>query len=266
MPTTRTTKPKGSKAGGSIKLDPFEKHEYIGAEGNRSLKVTLKAGQGVVAEPGAMAYMDGTVGVHSVYGHIKGLLGRLATGESLGLKQFEGPGQVVFSVDYPGDVVEIPLRADQEYKMTPGAFLACTCNVEISGRLNLIGLSGVGTERGIVMSTATARGGAGRLFLSSYGHIEKHVVKAGQDLIIDHENFLASPADVHYTITHIGSRLKMLFSSEGLAIKVAGPATVYTQTKGLRGLAKALLPYLPAGAGGSGAGSGPWGDFGGDEE
>ncbi len=121
---------------------PFGKVEYISAPGNRSLAVTLAAGEGVVAEPGAMAYMDGTVTVHSVYGNggIAGLLGRLATGNSPGLKQFRGPGRVVFSVDYPGDVLEIPLAKDRAYKMIPGAFLACTPNVEVSGRLNLIGL------------------------------------------------------------------------------------------------------------------------------
>ena len=245
---------------------PFDKYEYIGAAGNRSLAVTLEAGQAVLAEPGAMAYMDGTVQVHSVYsnGGIKGLLGRLASGESLGLKQFEGPGRVVFSVDYPGDVVEIPLVDGQGYKMNPGAFLACTGNVEISGRLNLIGALGVGTEDGLVLSTATAKGGSGRVFMACYGHIEKHVLKPGQSLIIDHENFLACPSEVEYTITNIGNKMKLLFSSEGLAIKIDGPCTAYTQTKGLRGLAKALYPYLPQNAGGGASGSDgvSWGNSG----
>ena len=264
----RTRDPRGNKTTRSGGGDTEEtstaageiETRFIGAQGNRSIEFYLQNGQRIIADAGAMAYMDGAIKMETKMGGLGKALGRVFSGEDLFLNHFTGTaaadGQarqtVAFSVPYPGDIDALTLRNGEAWKLSRGAFLVSTPNVDVSGKLNIRGIIPFGSEEGLVLTKVTATSDNAKVWIASYGHITRHEIGASESLLVDNENFLACPVDSSYELSKVGGIKSLIFGGEGLAMRFRGPCTVYTQSKGMRSLANALLPYLPPPSGGGG--------------
>ena len=246
---SRSSSPKVYKArkvtGGGAELEV----EYIGADGNKSIAFNLREGEKIIADGNAMAYMDGSLKVETKMGGLGKAIGRALSGENMFLNNYTGTSstrtqRIVLSVPYPGDIMSVRLNEGEVWKLSKGAFLAATDGVEVSGKLNLKGMLKLGSDDGVFLSKVTAKQDA-TVWVASYGHIEKHELPdSSYSMLVDNENFLTSPEGVSYSISKVGGFKSLIFGGEGLAMRFTGPAVLYTQTKGIQGLANALAPYI----------------------
>lgn len=219
-----------------------------GVAGNCLLKLYLKKDQQIVADKHAMVYADGALKFESNMGGLKKAFGRMFSGESAFMSYITGTGsasgsgqQLVLGTAVPGDILCINLAANEQWKLSQGAFLAGTKNIDLSGKL---GFRGIFQGEGLVLSTATAKDGPGTLWICGYGLIERQVVPAGQTLLVDNEHFMASDVALRYELTTVGDTKSLFFGGEGIAMKFTGPCTVYTQSHGLSAFAKDIAPYI----------------------
>ena len=110
----------------------FLKYEISGGPAFALVKVFLEPGQEVIAEGGAMCYMDGHVNMKtkSTGGIMKGLK-RKFSGESMFQNYFsvmEGSpeGMVAFAQGAPGDIVHLHLDAGEHWTLSRDAYICCT--------------------------------------------------------------------------------------------------------------------------------------------
>ena len=210
--------------------------------------MTLQEGQKVIADGQAMAYMDGALKMETNMGGVGKAIGRMFSGENLFLNHYIGTGKnqrIVFAAPYPSEIVKIDIEQGKSMKLSRGSFLVGTANMEISGKMNWRALLPVGQDEGLVLTKVTAKDGPGSAWIASYGQIETHNVPAGSTLLVDNENFLACDVDTSYELTKAGGFKSLVFGGEGFVMKFKGPCKLWTQSKGVGGLAMALAPYIP---------------------
>lgn len=233
------------------------KYQIVGTQGNAFLKFFLTPGDVVLADGGSMIYMDDTITLTTSKpkkgGGIMTALKRGLAGESLFQSYFvagDKPTAVLaLSTPLPGDIMAIHLKEGESWQLSAGSFLAATSNIQVSGTLRANGFISWGNDEGIMRTKVTAKDGDGMVWVESYGHIEKHGLKAGESLKVDNEGFLASPSGVNYTLAKATKSLIASFlTKEGIVMRFTGPATVYTQSKGVKGLVGLIAPLLPHGA------------------
>lgn len=226
------------------------KYEIAGTKGNAFLKFFMKPGDVILADGGSMCYMDDsismTISKPKKGGALKWLKKVLA-GESLFQSYFvAGPSTtkasvLALSTPLPGDIVAIPLKVGEGWTLSSGSFLAATENVEVSGMFKFNGIISWGNDENMFRTKVKAKNGDGVVWVETYGHIEKHILKAGEGLKVDNEGFVACKEEINYSLAKAGKSLfGSYFSNEGLVMHFKGPAIVYTQSKGIKALADRL--------------------------
>lgn len=248
-----------SKSNTNSVLSPIQ-WRIEGTSGYRLLKFFLTPGDIIIADGGSMVYMDdditlqlkrpkqaGKAGKSGFFNVVK----KAFAGETIFQSYFvagEKPNAVLaLSTPLPSDIIAIPIKAGQSWKLTSGSFLAATPNVKISGKF---GFKGVFTGESAFLTTAKAYETDGIVWIESYGHIEKHELSEGDALKVDNECFVACPSGTTYSIGKAGkSLLGSYFSKEGLIMRFKGPATLYTSSNGVKSLVSYLgpliAPYVP---------------------
>jgi uncharacterized protein (TIGR00266 family) len=225
-------------------------YEIGGTHGNAFLKFYLNKDDVVIADGGSMCYMDGSISLTlkkpKKGGGIFGKIMKSLSGESFFSSYFVGgedaKGAVLaLSTPLPGDIIALPIKAGETWTLSAGSFLAASSNIKVSGSLKFKGIFSWGNDEGMFRTTVTAAETNGVVFVESYGHIEKHVLKTGQTLKVDNEGFLACIKGTDYTLAKAGkSIIGSWFSSEGLVMSFKGPCILYTQSKGVKQLADVL--------------------------
>jgi uncharacterized protein (TIGR00266 family) len=254
--SSKSTKPrKNIKKGGGLPviesgISSNIQWQKVGSSGNSNLDIWLAKGQTIIADKHAMIYMDGEIDFKTEMGKIKKALGRMLSGESMFLSHYTGTNpnksqRISLGIPVPGDIVCLPLEPQKSWKVSRGCFLAGTSNVVVSGKLNPKGFFSIGQQEGGILQTVKVETEPGHVWLGSYGHIEKHELKAGESLYVDNENFLACPKEVDYSISKVGNVKSLVLGGEGFAMKFVGPCVVYTQSKGIIALVKELYKYFP---------------------
>jgi len=220
----------------------------------------LKPDQIIVSNGGSMNYMRegvdrGELSDSGEGGFWSGI-GRMFSGQSAFLVQYRGldkPNRfVTFSSTIPGSVMHLTLQPGQEIMINRGSFIACSPNVNISGKLNWRGFLGIGQQEGGVLPKLTCTGDqAGHVWLGAFGHFQKHELKKNQSLLVDNGLFLASIAsenkdDPIYTLENLGKNIvSTAFGNEGIGMKFIGPRVVYTQSHDLSNFAFEISQLLP---------------------
>jgi len=228
--------------------------------------VTLKPGQSILLEGGAMQYMLGPVEHKGIKMQgLKSTFMRSLAGESAVMNKYFVPpapangasGTIAFATAYPGDIVAVPLAANESWYVMNGGFLGSTPNVRISGSINVKAAINPFSQKDAVPTTMTCEGSSGTVFLASYGSHRKHVLTAGEVLKVDSGLFLACKADVKYETVKMGKSLISSFmGGEGLGLLFQGPATVYTQSRNFSDLVAIIAEKVSKRQGG-GASSSP---------
>lgn len=226
------------------------KFEIKGGEAFGQVTIHMdRPGQKVLANAGAMIYMDGTIlyTTKSTGGLFKGLK-RSFSGQSMFQDYFElregaQSGKVTFAKEVPGSVIHMHMHPGDAWTLSDGAFLVGSSSVQVDTRRGGFKQSFVGEGYFLVDIKTEAEGD---VWMASYGAIERHELQAGEELVVDRSIMLAFQTNMRFEFTKIGNTKALFLGGEGFAIKYYGPGVVYTQNRTLHGLANLLHPYFRA--------------------
>lgn len=221
-----------------------------GTQGNVDLDIYLKNGEKIVADKHSLVLMDGSVKLETKSGNFFKGIGRMFSGETFFLNYFEGtnpskPSRLTLGSGFPGDIIYIPIKEGEKWRLSKGVFLAGTENIVVSSSTKIKSAMGsIFGGEGLILSEVSCYKGDGGFWISAYGHIEKHTIKANETLLVNNYFFLASLDDVNINLKKIGSIKSIISGGEGVAMEFKGPCEIYTQSKSIQGLAKNVGKYI----------------------
>ncbi|ACK64176.1 protein of unknown function DUF124 [Rippkaea orientalis PCC 8801] len=194
-------------------------------------RVTLNAGEELVAQAGSMVAMSGFINASTTLrqgkgGGIMGGFKRMLGGESLFLSVFRSPipnGQVFLAPKLMGDILVYEMEG-KELIVQSGSYLASASNVDID--LGFQGFKSVFSGEAIFWLSIT---GYGSVILTSFGGI--YEVEVNGDYIVDTGHIVAFERSLDFSITKVNSSWwGAFFGGEGLVCHFHGYGKVYCQT------------------------------------
>ncbi len=235
-------------------------HQIIGDD-LQAVVITLDPQEAVVAEAGAMMYMDDDIEMAtglSMTNDDGGLLGKLfkagkraLTGESFFITSFINTGRmrrdVAFAAPFPGHVVEVELAEyNGQIICQKDSFLcgAKGIDVDIAFQRRL-GVGFFGGE-GFILQRISSRERNGLAFLHAGGSVVKRKLEPGQTLRVDTGCLVGFEPTVDYDIQFVRGITNKLFGGEGLFYAtLRGPGTVWMQTLPFSRLADRIYAAAP---------------------
>lgn len=229
----------------------------------QAVEIELDPGETVIAEAGAMNYMedginfqakmgDGTDANQGMLGKLFGAGKRLVAGESLMITHFtnEGRGKqkVCFAAPYPGKIIAIDLaQMGGEVLVQRDGFLCAAFGTKLDiAFTQRLGAGFFGGD-GFVLQRMQ---GNGKLFIHACGTIIKKELR-GESLRVDTGCLVAFTPGIDYNIARAGNLKSMIFGGEGLFLAtLKGTGTVWLQSLPFSRLANRILEFAPK-AGGS---------------
>ena len=236
--------------------------QIIGSE-SQYVTVDLQTGQTVIAEAGAMMFMDDDIQMQTTTGTEGGFLGkavsvgkRALTGESLFMTTFTNrgpvPRTVAFASPYPGKMIPMDLdRLGGQLICQKDAFLCGSPKIDVGIAFQKrLGAGLLGGE-GFILQKLTGRGTA---IVHAGGSMLYRELSVGQRLKVDTGCLMAMGRGVGYDIEFVGGIKNMVFGGEGLVFAtLTGPGPVWLQSLPFSRLSSRVTQ--DAGSGGKGEGS-----------
>ena len=242
-------------------------YELIGDD-MQIVEVELDPGETVIAEAGAMNYMEDQISFEAKMGDgskpNQGLFGKLLdvgkralTGESIFMTHFTNQGmgkkRVSFAAPYPGKIICIDLKDhNQSILCQKDSFLcaALGTNVSIAFQRKL-GTGFFGGEGFILQKLS----GDGKAFVHAGGTIVRKELQ-GETLRVDTGCIVAFEESINYDVQMAGGLKSMIFGGEGLFLaSLSGFGTVWLQSLPFSRLADRVLQHAPS-VGGKSQGEG----------
>ena len=232
------------------------------------VEVELDPGETVIAEAGAMNYMEEDITFEAKMGDgsnpNEGLMGKLLsagkralTGESLFMTHFTNVGagkkRVSFSAPYPGKIQALDLAAiGGRFICQKDAFLCAAKGTRVSiAFTQKLGAGFFGGEGFILQKLE----GDGMAFVHAGGTIVKKEL-TGETLRVDTGCIVGFSGNIDYSIERAGNLKSMFFGGEGLFLAtLRGTGTVYLQSLPFSRLCDRILAHAPS-AGGQRQGEG----------
>ncbi|MDX2131038.1 MAG: TIGR00266 family protein [Planctomycetota bacterium] len=229
----------------------------IEGEDLQAVIVTLDPGEAVVAEAGAMMYMQDGIEMGTslsmkkdgggIFGRLFEAGKRLVTGDSFFITFFTNNGRaradVGFAAPYPGKIVPVEL-ADYGGTLTcqKDSFLCAARGVEIDIAFSKRIGAGLFGGEGFILQKLTAPGGRGTAFLHAGGTVIQYTLRPGESLRVDTGCLVAFQPGVDYDIQMVPGIKNKLFGGEGLFyVHLTGPGTVWLQTLPFSRMADRIL-------------------------
>lgn len=230
----------------------------------QTVEIELDPGETVVAEAGAMNWMedsirfearmgDGSAVASGFFGSLLGAGKRILIGESLFMTHFTnhgtGKSRVAFASPYPGKIMPIQLaELGGEVICQKDAFLCAALGTEVSIALNKrLGAGFFGGE-GFILERLR---GDGMAFLHAGGTIVQKQL-SNENLRIDTGCIVAYAGHIDYSVETAGGLKSMFFGGEGLFLAtLRGTGTVWLQSLPFSRLANRILANVPAAGGNS---------------
>jgi uncharacterized protein (TIGR00266 family) len=224
------------------------------------VEIGLDPGETVIAEAGAMNYMDEGIAFESVMGdgtkppggfwdQALGAGKRVLAGESLFLTHFKNAGSakktIAFAAPYPGKIIPLDLGAlGGDFTCQKDSFLCAAKGVSIGIAFQRkIGVGLFGGE-GFIMQRLQ---GDGLTFVHAGGTVHPVDLQAGQTLRVDTGCLVALQPSVSYDIQFVGKIKTALFGGEGLFYAtLSGPGRVWLQSLPFSRLADRVYKAAPA--------------------
>ncbi len=240
-------------------------YEIIGAE-MQLIEVELDPGETVVAEAGAMTYMDQGIEFETRMGDgseaNEGLMGklfqagkRMLTGESMFTTHFTNRGQgkqrVAFAAPYPGNIVALDMaKLGGRITCQKDAFLCAALGSKLDVTFNKrLGAGFFGGE-GFILETIE---GDGMAFIQAGGSVIERRLN-GETLRVDSGCLVGFTAGIEYDIQRAGNLKSMMFGGEGLFLAtLQGQGVVWIQSLPFSRMADRIA--VNVGSGGKGEGS-----------
>ncbi len=232
------------------------------------VEVELDPGETVVAEAGAMNYMedgitfeakmgDGSEADSGFFGKLMGAGKRVLTGESIFMTHFTNNGSgkknVAFAAPYPGKIIPIDMsKMNGELLCQKDAFLCAAHGTKIGiAFTQKMGAGFFGGEGFILQSLK----GDGMAFVHVGGTVIKKQLN-NETLRVDTGCIAAFTPGIDYSIERAGGLKSMFFGGEGLFLAtLRGSGTVLLQSLPFSRMADRILQHAPS-AGGSRQGEG----------
>jgi uncharacterized protein (TIGR00266 family) len=211
------------------------------------LEVQLPANGHIVAEAGALTYMSSNIEVETrtrmreagIWGTIKvSLLG----GETLFITDYSAkgsPGKAGFVSAPLGDITHLEVSPRQGYIIQSSAYIASTLGVQLDTQWQGF-TKGLFGQNLFMLKTM----GEGDIFINTFGAIDKHVLGAGESLIVDNYHLAAFSDTCDYKVRMFGGLKSTLLGGEGLVTEVMGPGEVFVQTKNVKEFVDWLWRYI----------------------
>lgn len=242
-------------------------YEIIGDD-LQMVEIELDRGETVIAEAGAMTYMEEGITYEAKMGDgsdpKQGMLGKLLSagkraisGESIFMTHFtsqmDGKRHVAFGAPYPGKIIPVDLaQTGGEILCQKDAFLCAALGTNVSIAFNKrLGAGFFGGE-GFILERLR---GDGKVFMHVGGTVIKRELQ-GEKLLIDTGCIAAFTTGIDYSIERAGNMKSMFFGGEGLFLAtLQGTGTIWLQSLPFSRLADRILENAPK-AGGKDTGEG----------
>lgn len=226
------------------------------------VEIELDPGETVIAEAGAMNYMeegiafeakmgDGTEANQSVMGKLFGAGKRLLAGESLLITHFTNRGQgkqkVAFAASYPGKIIPFDLRQHGgEIICERDGFLCAAFGTKLDIAFTQKFGTGFFGGEGFILQRLK---GDGMAFVHACGTIVKREMR-GETLRVDAGCLVAFSPGIEYGIARAGNLKSMMFGGEGIYLAtLKGTGTVWLQSLPFSRLAHRILKEAAPGSG-----------------
>jgi len=231
-------------------------------------EVELDPGETVVAEAGAMNYMDPGISFEAKMGDGTdadgGLMGKLMSagkraisGESIFMTHFTNTGsgkkRVAFAAPYPGKIMALDLgQLGGGFTCQKDAFLCAAMGTNITMRFNKkLGAGFFGGE-GFILQQLN---GDGLALVHAGGTVIKKDLN-NESLLVDTGCIVGFTSGIEYDIQRAGSMKSMFLGGEGFFLAtLKGTGSVYLQSLPFSRLADRIIASAPA-SGGSQKGEG----------
>lgn len=218
------------------------------------VEIELDPGETVVAEAGAMMYMDSAIRMETVFGDPSKEGGffdklmdagkRLLTQESLFLTTFTAGGagrqRVAFAAPYPGCIVALALdQLGGEMLCQKDAFLCAAKGVQVGIAFHKRIGAGLFGGEGFILQRLV---GDGLAFAHAGGTLVKRDLGPGEMLKVDTGCLVAFQPSVDYDIQFVGGIKNTFFGGEGMFFAtLTGPGQVWLQSLPFSRLAGRML-------------------------
>ncbi|WP_181885143.1 TIGR00266 family protein [Pontibacter diazotrophicus] len=220
------------------------------------LEVELDSNETVIAEAGAMVYMEEGIDFQTKMGDgsnpSQGFLGKLVsagsrmiTGESLFMTHFthrgSGKSRVAFSAPYPGTILPIDLRQMRNSSLIAqkDAFLAAALGTKLSIHFNQRLGSGFFGGEGFILQRMQ---GDGLTFVHAGGTVVEKQLN-NQTLRVDTGCVVAFEEGIDFSVQRAGGLKSMIFGGEGIFLAtLRGTGRVWLQSMPVKKLIEALMP------------------------
>jgi uncharacterized protein (TIGR00266 family) len=220
------------------------------------VEIELDPAETVIAEAGAMVYMEQDISFEAKMGDgataNQGLLdtllsagSRLITGESLFITHFtnkgHGKSKVAFAAPYPGTIIPIDLsQVRNNLIVQKDGFLCAAFGTKLSITLNRKIGSGLLGGEGFILEKLE---GDGRAFIHAGGTVIERQMN-NETLRIDTGCVVAFEPSLDFDIETTGSLKSMVFGGEGLFLAtIHGTGKLWLQSMPIRKLIRALAPF-----------------------
>lgn len=218
------------------------------------VEIELDPGETVIAEAGAMNYMDegiafeakmgdGTDADQGMLSKIFGTGKRMLAGESLMITHFTNRGRgkqrVAFSAPYPGKIIPLNLaELGGQVLCERDGFLCAAFGTKLDiAFTQKLGAGFFGGE-GFILQRLS---GDGLAFVHACGTIIKRELR-GQTLRVDTGCIVAFTPGIDFNIQRAGNLKSMIFGGEGLFLAtLTGTGTVWLQSLPFSRLANSIL-------------------------
>ena len=242
-------------------------YEIIGAD-LQLVEVELDPGETVIAEAGAMSYMEDGIAFETKMGDgsdpEQGFLGkvfsagkRMLTGESLFTTHFTNRGagkrRVAFAAPFPGRIIALDMgKIGGELVCQKDSFLCAALGTRLTIAFNKrLGAGFFGGEGFILQKLE----GDGMAFVHAGGTVIEKELK-GETLRVDTGCIVAFTPGIEYDIQRAGNLKSMVFGGEGLFLAtLKGTGKVWLQSLPFSRLAERVLAHAPSQGGSQGEGS-----------
>lgn len=228
----------------------------------QTVEVELDPGETVVAEAGAMNWMEEGISFEAKMGDgsqpDQGLMGKLfsagkraITGESMFITHFTNQARdkkrVAFSAPYPGKIIPVDMAAmGGELICQKDAFLCAALGTRISIAFSKkLGAGFFGGE-GFILQRLQ---GDGMAFIHAGGTIVQKQLR-NQTLRVDTGCIVGFTPGIDYDIERAGNLKSMFFGGEGMFLAtLSGQGTVWLQSLPFSRLADRIIAHAPSSGG-----------------
>lgn len=221
------------------------------------VEIELDPGETVIAEAGAMTYMeegiefearlgDGSKPDEGVMGRLWGAGKRMLTGESLFMTHFTNNGtkkaSTAFAAPFPGKIIAFDMAKTGEVLCQKDSFLAAALGTSIELAFHKkLGAGFFGGEGFILQKLR----GDGMAFVHAGGTIVEKKLN-GEKLRVDTGCIVAFTPSLDYSIERAGGLKSMVLGGEGLFLAtLQGTGTVWLQSLPFSRLADRIIEHAP---------------------